>query len=141
MSVKKLVEEGKVHRFKATQDEITKSLEIAHRDLSLANKIQEHDLDWCFSITYNAILQACRAYMFSLGYRAASSEMHKVVFEFMRLAIEEPHKETIAYFDRVRRKRHRTIYNEIGIVSREETKELLTIAKSFITEIGKRLRK
>ncbi len=63
--------------------------------------------------------------MFSLGYRPASSEMHKTVFEFMEVMSEDPHKEMIAYFDRARRKRHRTLYDEVGLVSTEEVLELL----------------
>jgi len=140
MTIDKLLKEGKLHQFKATQDEIEKPLEIAERDLSVAEKIFEEDLDWSFSIAYNAILQACRAYMFSSGYRPASSEMHKTVFEFMEVMSEEPHKEMIAYFDRARRKRHKTLYSEVGLVSRDEAIELLKQARTFITEMGKRLR-
>jgi len=139
MSVDRLLEEGKVHRFEATRDEIKKSLGIAKRDLSLGEKIFEEDLDWCFSITYNAILQACRAYMLSLGYRAASSQGHKAVFQFMELMMEEPYKEMITYFDRARKKRHRTMYDEVGLVSKGEAKELLQMAKGFIAEIEKRV--
>ncbi len=141
MSIDRLLEQGKIHRFKATQDEIKKSLEIAERDLSVAEKIFQDDLDWCFSIGYNAIFQACRAYMFSLGYRPTSTEAHKAVFEFMEATIEQPYKDMITYFDRARRKRHRTIYNEVGLVSKEEAKQLLQMAKDFITEMGKRLKK
>lgn len=140
MTIDKLLKEGKLHQFKATQDEIEKPLEIAERDLAVAEKIFEEDLDWSFSIAYNAILQACRAYMFSLGYRPASSEMHKTVFEFMEVMSEEPHKEMIAYFDRARRKRHKTLYDEVGLVSTEEVVELLKQARTFIAEMGKRLR-
>lgn len=140
MTIDKLLKEGKLHRFKATQDEIEKPLEIAERDLSVAEKIFEENLDWSFAIAYNAILQACRAYILFSGYRPATSEMHKTVFEFMEVMSEESHKEMITYFDRARRKRHRTLYNEVGLVSREEVLELLMQARTFITEIGKRLR-
>lgn len=140
MSIDKLLEEGKIHRFEPKRDEISKSLEIARRDLSLAERILEEDLDWCFSITYNAVFQACRAHMFSLGYRPATSQVHKATFEFMELTIEEPHKEIIAYFDRARKKRHRTLYDEVGLVTRTEAEELLQMAKDFITEIEQRLK-
>lgn len=139
MTIDKLLEEGKLHQFKATEDEIEKPLEIARRDLSVAEKIFAENFDWCFSIAYNAVLQACRAYMFFSGYRPASVEMHKTVFEFMRVANEGQYKGMIAYFDRARRKRHRTLYDEVGLVSREEVIELLKQAKAFIAEMGKRL--
>lgn len=141
MTIDDLLKEGKLHHFEAKPEEIDKCLEIAKRDLPLAGKILEDDLDWCFSITYNAIFQACRAYMFCRGYRPAATEAHKTTFEFMELTIEEPFKETITYFDRVRKKRHRAIYDEAGLVTRKEAKELLQMAEDFIAEIEKRLTK
>jgi len=140
MSIDKLLKEAKIHRFEPKRGEISKSLEIARRDLSLAERILQEDLDWCFSITYNAVFQACRAYMFSLGYRPATSQAHKAAFEFVELTIEDPHKEIIAYFDRARKKRHRTLYDEVGLVTRTEAEELLQMAKDFITEIEQRLK-
>lgn len=61
MTIERLLREGKLHQFEATRDEIEKSLEIAERDLRVAEKILDEDLDWSFSIAYNAVLQACRA--------------------------------------------------------------------------------
>lgn len=71
MTVDKFVKEGKIFPFKATSDEINKSLEVAKRDLSLAEDILGNNLDWCFAIAYNAVFQACRVYIFSLGFRPA----------------------------------------------------------------------
>jgi len=141
MTIDDLLKDGKLHHFKAKPEEINKCLEIARRDLSLAEKIFKDDLDWCFSITYNAILQACRAYMFFLGYRPAATESHKTTFEFMELAAEEPYKEMISYFDRVRKKRHRTLYDDVGLVTSKEAQELLALATDFIGNIEKRLKK
>jgi uncharacterized protein (UPF0332 family) len=81
MSVEKLLQDGRIHSFDATRGEIDKAFEIARRDLSLAEKIFDDDLDWSFSIAYNAVLQACRAYMFHRGYRPATTEGHKAVFD------------------------------------------------------------
>ena len=140
MSIEELIKEGGIHPFKATQEEIDRAVEIARRDLTLAERISEESLDWCFSIAYNAVLQMCRAYMFRLGYRPASAESHKNTFEFMRFAMDEPFKKSISYFDRVRRKRHRTIYDEVGLVSEKEAKELLKRASEFLSYIKSKLK-
>jgi len=141
MSIERLVQEGRIHPFRATSDEVDKALEVARRDLALAENIRDESLDWSYSIAYNAVLQACRAYMFHLGYRPASSEAHKATFEFMQLAVEQPFKRTIPYFDRVRKKRHRIIYNEVGLVTEKEAEELLKKAKGFISYIERKLGK
>ena len=141
MSLERLIKEGRIHTFQATQEEITRAIEIARRDLTFAENILKENLDWSYSIAYNAILQACRAYMFHLGYRPASTEAHKITFEFMNIIIEEPFKKSISYFDRVRKKRHRVIYDEVGLITEKEAKELLEMAKEFLSYIESKIKK
>jgi uncharacterized protein (UPF0332 family) len=139
MSLDRLLKEGSIHVFEATRDEIDKAIEIARRDFAFAEKIFEENLDWCFSIGYNAVLQACRAYMFHLGYRPSNTEAHKATFEFMQYAVDEPFKKYIPYFDRARRKRHRTLYDEVGLITENEARELLKKAKEFLAHIENKL--
>jgi len=140
MSIEELNKNGSIHPFEATQDEVDKAVEIARRDLALAENMLGESLDWCYSIAYNAVLQACRAYMFHLGYRPASVEAHKATFEFMQFAVDEPLKESISYFDRVRKKRHRTIYDEVGLITEKEAKELLRRARGLLFYVEGKLK-
>lgn len=140
MSIEELIKSGRIHPFKATQDEVDKAVEIARRDLGLAEDIPGKSLDWSYSIAYNAVLQACRAYMFRLGYRPASVEAHKATFEFMRVAIDEPLKESVSYFDRVRKKRHHTMYDEVGLITEKEARELLRRAKGLLSYIESKVK-
>jgi uncharacterized protein (UPF0332 family) len=135
MSIARLVKEGKIHRFSATKQEVDRALAVAERDLAVAEKTLETDADWCFSIAYNCVLQACRAYMFHKGYRPASFEAHKTVFEFMGIAVEKRIRTRIGYFDRVRKKRHRAVYDQRGVVSRKEAEGLLGAAKDFLSYV------
>jgi len=135
MSIDRLIEEGNIHSFRATPKEINKVMNLARRDLALAESVVNESLDWSYSIAYNAVLQACRAYMFRLGYRPAATEAHKTTLQFTQIVMEEPLKKTISYFDRVRKKRHRTVYDEIGIVTEKEARQLLEKAKEFISYI------
>ena len=140
MSIEELIQQGSIHPFEATRGEIEKAMAIARRDLALAEKLVGENLDWCFSIAYNAVLQACRAYMFHSGYRPASAEAHKATFEFMEIAVEAPLKKSISYFDRARTKRHRTLYNDVGLISEREAEELLRKAKEFLSYTESKLR-
>jgi len=140
MSIERLVKEGTIHPFDATQDEVDRAIEIARRDLALAERLVGESLDWCFSIAYNAVLQACRAYMFHVGYRPASAEAHRATFEFMRSSVGEPFQKSVSYFDRARKKRHRTIYDEVGLVTEKEAKELLKRAKEFLSYVESELK-
>jgi uncharacterized protein (UPF0332 family) len=139
MSLDKLIGDGNIHPFKATPEEISKAMEIARRDLSDAKGILRESLDWSYSIAYNAVLQACRAYMFQRGYRPASAEKHKATMAFMQVSVDDPLKETVDYFDRVRKKRHRVIYDEVGLISEKEAQQLIQKADEFISWIEKQL--
>ncbi|MGA2670511.1 MAG: HEPN domain-containing protein [Dehalococcoidia bacterium] len=140
MSIEELIEKGSIHPFEATRGEIKKAMGIARRDLTLAERLLGENFDWCFAIAYNAVLQACRAYMFHSGYRPASTEAHKATFEFMEIVVEEPLKKSISYFDRARTKRHRTLYNDVGLISEKEATELLRRAKEFLSYIESKLK-
>jgi len=140
MSIEELIQQGSIHAFEATPGEIKRAMGIARRDLTLAEKLLGENFDWCFAIAYNAVLQACRAYMFHLGYRPASTEAHKATFEFMQTAMEEPFKKSISYFDRARTKRHRTLYNDAGLISEKEAEELLRRAKELLSYIEGKLK-
>ena len=135
MSIDELIITGKVKKFKATADEVKKSLEIAERDIEFAGDILTKSLDWTLNVTYNAVLQACRGYMFFLGYRPASYEAHKNVFQFMQEVVGENYKDTVSYFDRIRKKRHRAMYDEVGLVSQKEATEAFQMARKFISTI------
>ena len=77
--------------------------------------------------------------MFHIGYRPAATEAHKTTIEFTKFTLDEPEKSTIEYFDRVRKKRHRTIYNEVGLVTEKEAKQLLSKAREFLDFTSEKL--
>jgi uncharacterized protein (UPF0332 family) len=135
MLIEELIKNGHIHIFHATPEEIARSMEIARRDIALAGSIVTESLDWSYSIAYNAVLQASRAYMFFRGYRPATNEAHKNTFEFMMAANDEQMKDIVLYFDRVRKKRHQMVYNEVGLATEVEVKFLIEKAKEFIDHI------
>jgi len=90
--------------------------------------------DWAFSIAYNAMLQTLRAFMFSKGYRPSGGNQHISVVRFAELFLDE---ETVIVFDRMRRKRHSTIYDTAGTISRKEAENAINRSKELINIIEK----
>jgi len=84
-----LIKENKIKQEKAHPGEMEDLFSLAERDLKTAEFIVTQDWDWAFAIAYNSVLQACRAYMLSEGFRSRSVEAHKTTFEFMRLALNK----------------------------------------------------
>jgi len=127
-----LLRGGKIKPIKSSPKEIGEILSLADRDIKMAEFVLSQDWDWAFSIAYNASLQAARAYMYSKGYRASSSQGHKNTFEFMRIAFGSKYKDLVDFLDRMRPKRNRAVYDVSGMITETEVKELLTKTREFL---------
>jgi len=130
-----LIKENKIKQEKARPGEIEDLFSLAERDLKTAEFIVTQNWDWAFAVAYNSVLQACRAYMLSGGFRSRSVEAHKITFEFMRLALNKEYLDLINYFDRCRVKRHKAIYESKSAITETELRRLLSEAKLFVVKL------
>jgi len=130
-----LLRSGRIRREDISPAEVLRALERADRDLRTARRILTEDPDWGFAVAYNAVLQACRAYMFAQGFRPASREGHRNTFAFMCEALGREQEDLILYFDRMRAKRNRAIYDVAGIITATEARHLLSRATDFVRQI------
>lgn len=137
MSYQGLLKEGKIKIHQASSEEIRDVLEVADRDLSFAKDSMTHNWDWAFTIAYNAALSASRAYMYKLGYRPSSAESHKTVWRFMLLALPEQHHDRINFFNRMRVKRNRNLYDHVGLISQTEVAQIIASAERHAEVIKK----
>ncbi len=96
------------------------------------------DWDWGFAVSYNAILQAARAYMFYKGYRTAGTEAHKTTFAFMLEAMGKEYEEMVTFF-RMRNKRNQVIYDVAGLITETEARNLFSKATEFVNLIRTRI--
>ena len=112
---------------------------MAVRDLATAEKMLLEDLDWTFNIVYNAVLQTARALMLHEGFRARGARQHRTVVQFCELALGPRFRPQLALFDQMRRKRHRLIYEAVGLVSRQEVEQALAFAQAFVKKIRGRV--
>ena len=90
------------------------------------------DRDWTYTIAYNAILQAGRALMFSKGYRPDGANQHISVVKFAELFLDTPDAVT---FDRMRRKRHSSVYDMAGSISEMEAESAVRHAEVLVRKI------
>jgi len=139
MTYDDLLKSGRIRREKIPRAEVLRALKRAERDLKTARTVMATDWDWAFAITYDAILQASRAYMFAQGYRPASTEGHRNTFAFMRIAMGEEYSDMVTYFDRMRNKRNQAIYDVAGLITETEAKNLFKNATEFVSLIRKKL--
>jgi hypothetical protein len=104
-----------------------------HKKLASAHKILAFDEEACLQQAYEAMLKASLGFMFSHGFRARSQPGHHIaISEFVRGKIDPKHAGLLFVFDRLRRKRNMSLYDDTGFVSYHEAEESLESARNFI---------
>lgn len=82
-----LERDGLIRPLPIDKNKVRDSFNLAQRDLKTSKAILKEDADWAFSISYNAILQAARALMFSKGFRPHGKSQHISVIRFIEIAL------------------------------------------------------
>ena len=142
MAYEDLLNRGMIKPFAAGTAQSASRLALAKRDIKAAEAMLAIDRDWAFSMAYNAVLQATRALMFANGFRPAAGEgQHKSAVEFAEIALGEKFHDDIYIFDKMRSKRHRVIYDALGLVSLEEARQAFAFAVRFVKEVEQLLKR
>jgi uncharacterized protein (UPF0332 family) len=141
MAIDALLRSGRIRRETISPAEVREALKLADRDLRVARKLMGEELDWGFTVAYNAVLQAGRAFMFAKGYRPASTEGHKNTFAFLAAALGPEHADLMSYFDRMRNKRNQAVYGMAGRIAETEARSLLAKATEFVKLVRRLVKK
>jgi len=136
--IEDLEREGIIKRLPIDQKKINDALALARRDVKTSRLLLASDHDWAYTIAYNAILQAGRALMFAHGYRPDGANQHISVVKFAGLYLEE--KDAVV-FDRMRRKRHSSVYDTAGAISGAEAEFAVGQAEHLIRTIKALIKK
>jgi uncharacterized protein (UPF0332 family) len=108
-------------------------MEIADRDLATARRnFQDGDDEWAYNIAYNAMLQAGTSLMNTQGYRPEGREHHYSVELFLGYFLE---KKEVDIFSKMRKQRHKSIYERVGIISHTDAEYALERAELIINNI------
>jgi hypothetical protein len=129
MTLQDWLNNGWLVAHKTSSQEIAELLGLADRDLS---DCQSSGLsaDWRMSIAYNAALQAATAALAVAGYRAARDYHHYRVIQSLAHTIGADVK-LIAQLDQFRKKRNIGGYEQAGIVSNQEAREMIALAREL----------
>ena len=134
-----LLKSGRLRKQKISKGEILRALERADRDLRTARKIMAEDWDWGFAVSYNAVLQAARAFMFFKGFRTVGAEAHRTTFSFLLEAMGKDFEDMVLFFDLARNKRNQVIYDVAGLITESEARNLFSKATEFVKLIRTRI--
>jgi len=131
-----------IARISSNPQQVNEVLKVGERDLNVArDNLREGNYDWALAIAYNSMLQAGRALMLSRGYRPIGEYKHVAVVEFIKVEFSDELSRKLAFaFNKIRRKRHRVIYEQSGITTEREASEVIELAEEFMSRVKETLK-
>ncbi|MDG6257478.1 MAG: HEPN domain-containing protein [Methanomicrobiaceae archaeon] len=136
MNDEALRREGLIRPLPVDARRVADALALARRDVATARAMLTVNSDWAYTIAYNAMLQAVRALMFSRGYRPVGSHQHVAVVRYAELNLE---RKWSVQLDRMRRKRHVSVYDTAGTIPETEAANAVARAEEFFGVIEDRV--
>lgn len=135
MKAEKLLEGGLVRK-EDTDPLVIKSLMGAAIDgLERAVHIIEKEPVKCFAQAYDAVYDACSAYMRGHGYRTVAENDHRVVLAYCSSSLGKEDAVTIRMFESAEKRRHKEMYSGKYSVGAAEAAELVARARKLIARI------
>jgi len=77
--------------------------------------------------------------MKAYGYRPRGVNKHIIAIRFAREALGEGWRKVLSRLDRIRKKRHRVVYEVAGLISEYEAKETIELASGFIEDLEREI--
>lgn len=140
MSLKRLLEQGRIRPQKTSKEEIGSLLKLVKRDLKDA-QLQGLSIDRKFATAYNAVLQLATILLSCKGYRTEGKGHHACVILAMKDILGKEYYSLADYFDSCRSKRNITDYEQAGQISLSEAEELIRETEKFLSIVTDWLRK
>lgn len=118
--------------------QIEKVIAKAHRSVRSAKVLlKDSDSEGSYQLSYEAMLLAGRALVFSHNFRPRAAGSHKIVVDFSRKIMGDKEFVIISKFDRMRKNRHYLIYGSGLAISETEAKNAIVSAGKFVAEVEK----
>ena len=136
MAYQKLVDKGLLRKEKIGFDQIKKVLKRVSQSLKSAKVLlRSNDEEGSFQFSYDAMLLAGRALVFSYGFRPRTIGSHKIVVDFSQEILSRECAVLTQKFNKMRKKRNYLIYG-IGLtVSKTEAKNAIHTAEEFVGKV------
>lgn len=133
MSLQSWLESGQLRAHKTSKREIAELLKAVDRDLA-DSQLQGLSADRRFATAYSAALLVATLALAASGYRAQQEGHHYWTIQSLAFTLKLDAK-TIDQLNAFRRKRNIADYERVGMVSEQEIKRMVALAKEFRTMI------
>lgn len=138
MSLESWLNDKLIVRHRPSAGEIAELLHICDRDLEKV-EIVELGPDWRLSIAHNAGVQAAKAALAVVGYRARKEGQHYLLLQSLAFTIKTD-PATVDQLNKFREKRNISDYERAGMVTEQEAEEMIALAKQLRDDVEQWIR-
>jgi len=131
----KLLEGGLVRKADSDPLVIKSLLGAAVDGLEGAVRIIEREPIKCFARAYDAVYDACHAYMRGQGFRTVAENDYSVVLAYCGSSLSKEDADTIRMFESTEKRRHKEMYSGKYSIGVAEAAELVARARKLIGRI------
>jgi uncharacterized protein (UPF0332 family) len=142
MSLETLLKTGSLRKIDPNRRVIENALAKSLRDLKVSETlIGLEEYDWAYTTAYTAMHTAARALMNKMGYRPSSRDGHVAVVKFLEAPeIGSSINKYAGTLDRMRRTRHRVMYDEYNIITEKTAGQGYDWAMEFLSLVEERVK-
>jgi hypothetical protein len=133
VSLQSWLESGQLRAHKTSKNEITELLKAVDRDLA-DSQIKGLSADRRFATAYSAALLVATLALAASGYRAQQEGHHYWSIQSLAFTLELDTK-TINQLNTFRRKRNIADYERVGMVSEQEIRKMVALARELRTMV------
>ncbi len=135
MTVEKMVKNRLIREAAADSLVIKTLMATAADGLGRAAQDIEKQPIRCFAQAYDAVYDACCAYMRSQGYRTVAASDHVTVLAFCRMLLPEDDVRVLKTFEAAEKRRHSEMYSGKYSIVAAEAAELVAAARRLVGQI------
>lgn len=142
MSLADLLKKREIEKARPDEAMARKLLAAAQNGLRAAeDNLRIRHPEVALTLAYQSMLNAGRALMAHMGYRAFSESHHKSVVSFCAEVLPTASSTLVRAFNRYRVRRHDIVYGEIeeNSVGEDEAKEAIAQARELVGMVEKRM--
>ncbi|MFC1566250.1 SAV_6107 family HEPN domain-containing protein [bacterium] len=136
MTLKILLNQGRLIPHSTSKDEVISLLELIKRDIK-DSKVEAISEDRRLATAYNAALQTATVLLYCVGYKTKGVGHHSTVFQAMKEIMGKEYIDLADYFDSCRNKRNIIDYTHAWGVSETEVEELIEETEKFVKLVTK----
>jgi len=133
MTLKQWAENGWLKLHQTTPEEIKNLFQIVDRDLK--DSRSGVSADWQFGIAYNAALKLCTILLYAEGYKTERNLQHYRTIQALPEILGRGKIDDANYLDTCRSKRNTAEYDSVGVVTENDSNELITFSESLRDEV------